>query len=434
MYRLSNLSNLKQSIKSRGFASVAANASKNGIKVVGVESQKATELGSISVVLNLGSRFETADQIGAAHYLKAFGFRNSKERTSFRKVREAELQGAMLSSELTRENVIYTVKCMKQDIPYFFQMMSEMTNRTLFNSWEFDEINNLVGLESGIAATNPITVLSEKLHHAIYRTGLGNSLYAGSSSSISGSEAVKNYMHTRFNANNVAIIGRGISSEQLAELVNNSEFAELSSGAPQTAAKSKFHSGSEVHTSINSEYSHYALAFEAPDAATARLLSEYLGSASTPIKYSAGVSPLAQIAREFNSSSISSFSQSYSDSSLVGILVSAPSAQLHSVLSAVMKQVQALASSPVSAESFSRAVACARMQHLSNDIESFSGLNSFLANGVFSSGANALGLVSQQLETASLPSFQSAIKSTFASKPVAASVGNSMLTPYLDSI
>ncbi|KAJ1911658.1 ubiquinol-cytochrome c reductase core subunit 1, partial [Coemansia sp. S2] len=56
----------------------------NGIKVAAVEGHADSPLASISLVINHGSRFETAATSGAAHYLKAFGFRNTQERTSFR--------------------------------------------------------------------------------------------------------------------------------------------------------------------------------------------------------------------------------------------------------------------------------------------------------------------------------------------------------------
>ncbi|OLY78719.1 Cytochrome b-c1 complex subunit 2, mitochondrial [Smittium mucronatum] len=424
------LSSLKQSLKTRSFSSAAAGGLKNNVKVVGLESQKPYELGSVSVVLNMGSRFEKPDQAGVAHYLKAFGFRNSKEKTGFRKVREAELQGAMLTSELTRENVIYTVECFKQDIPYFFEMINEMTTKTLFNSWEFEQVNSTVLLESSIAASNPLTVLSEQLHHAIYRTGLGNSLYASPSNSINSSEIVKNYLASRFTAENVAILGSGISTEQLSALVSSSDLSALPKGSSEAPAKSKFHAGSEIHTGSISEFSHYALAFEAPDAATARLLAEFLGSSSGHIKYSSGISPLSKVASEFPGSSVSSFTNSYSDSSIVGILVSSPSAQLRSVLDATVKQVRALADSQISPESFGRAVSCARMYYLNNIAESASGTRAALASTAFSSPCT----FSQQLDSASLPTLQAAVKSTFSSKPAAASVGNSMLTPYLDTI
>ncbi|OMH79295.1 Cytochrome b-c1 complex subunit 2, mitochondrial [Zancudomyces culisetae] len=88
----------------------------NGIKVAAADLNKEGSMGSISIVVKAGSRFEDANSAGAAHFFKAFGFRDSEKRTSFRKVREAELQGANLSAQVTRENVIFTVECLKVDM------------------------------------------------------------------------------------------------------------------------------------------------------------------------------------------------------------------------------------------------------------------------------------------------------------------------------
>ncbi|KAJ1957993.1 ubiquinol-cytochrome c reductase core subunit 1 [Linderina pennispora] len=111
MFQTKAITKLAAPIASRTYASVAS--ASNGIKVASVADASESPMASISLVINAGSRFETAENSGVAHYLKAFGFRNTQSRTSFRTVREAELNGASLTAEATRENIIYTVECFK---------------------------------------------------------------------------------------------------------------------------------------------------------------------------------------------------------------------------------------------------------------------------------------------------------------------------------
>ncbi|PVU95662.1 hypothetical protein BB559_001257 [Furculomyces boomerangus] len=436
MIRLNNqikLKNITKVLGSRTFASSSSDFSsliansKNGIKVAALDSKKDGLMGSVSIVINAGSRFESLDNIGASHYLKAFGFRNSAKSTSFRKVREAELQGAILSSSVGRENVVYSVECFKQDIPYFLTNLSEMVTSTLYNPWEFDEINGLVHLESSIANANPQTFLTEKLHQAGFRSGLGNSIYASFPNQIEGSETVKAFSDSRIGSNTVAVVGTGIDSSELVKLVDSSVLSKLAAVNVSSSSPSKFHSGTESHTNVSGSVAHYALAFQASDPTTAALLSECLGTQSH-LKWGNGTSPLSAIALK-HGAQVNAFSSSYSDASIVGVMVSSSANNISEVVRLVAQAIKDMANGKISEATFGRALSSAKMRsHIATETQA--GQRNALTNTVFGNST----ISAQQLESASLQSALSAASTAFSVKPTVASLGSSMVIPYLDTL
>ncbi|PVU86234.1 hypothetical protein BB561_006778 [Smittium simulii] len=428
--RLTRNKQAAASFAKRGFVSAASPSSaftttKNGVRVAAIPDSVANQLASVSVVLNNGSRFETATSAGAAHYLKDFAFRNSKKRTAFRKIREAELQGAMLSSEVTRENIIYTIECLKQDVPYFLDQLAEMTTSTLFNEWEFDEIQGHVQLEADIARANPHTLVLENLHKAAFRSGLGNSLFASHTSPISSSSEVEEYFNARFGSNSVAVIGTGISSSDLASLVEQTQLSSLSNNAAVSQlSKSKFYQGAEIHVDASAEHTHYAIAFQAPNPSTASLLAEYLGT-NSHVKWCNGISPLGSLSTKLNAN-ISAFSQSYSDVSFVGVNVVASSENIASAVSATINQIKSSTNaSQLNAAAFERASSSSAMKAAIAS-ETISGQRSTLSNAIFSS--------EHKSDAVDANIFASAAASVFAQKPTVASVGNTLSVPYLDTL
>ncbi|CAO3592809.1 unnamed protein product [Absidia cylindrospora] len=85
----------------------------NGIKIASVED--AGQTSGLSIIVNGGARLEKGSNAGVAHFLKNYGFKNNANRTAFRVSREAELSGAVLSSNLTHESIVYSAEFLTGD-------------------------------------------------------------------------------------------------------------------------------------------------------------------------------------------------------------------------------------------------------------------------------------------------------------------------------
>ncbi|KAI9499949.1 ubiquinol-cytochrome c reductase core subunit 1 [Coemansia spiralis] len=405
----------------RAYASLAPVATTaNGIKIAALDTE--SPLASLSLVINAGSRFETADTAGSAHYLKAFGFRNTQTRTGFRTVREAELNGATLTAEATRENITYTIRCFKDAVPYFVDVLADIATATKFTEHEFREINKLVEFESLRARSDPVTRVIEGVHQAAFRSGLGNSLFALPSAVATG-DAVRQYAQNALSGR-IAIVGTGVSAQALSELVGQSQFSVLSS-QPLPTPQAKFTGGTQQIYEAASPLSYYALAFAAePQAAS--VLAHLLG-AQKRMKWSTGASPLAKLAATegFN---VEAFSYAYSDAGLVGVLVSAPTGQIKDAVEKVAKSIQSHVAKPGN-EAAERAVAAAKVD-IAGELATLRGTQTMLTQAALGQkNVVTLESVDQAAEKLS-----EAASKTFQSKPVAASVGLSQTTPYVDTL
>lgn len=64
--------------------------------------------------------------------LKHNGTQNTDRRTSLRIQREAELLGSSLQSYHTRENVVVGAKFLRDDLPYFAELLGEVATMTKY--------------------------------------------------------------------------------------------------------------------------------------------------------------------------------------------------------------------------------------------------------------------------------------------------------------
>ncbi|KAJ2883751.1 ubiquinol-cytochrome c reductase core subunit 1 [Coemansia aciculifera] len=398
----------------------------NGIKVAATEGHPDSPLASISLVINHGSRFETASTSGAAHYLKAFGFRNTQERTSFRTVREAELNGATLTASATRENITYTVQCFRDALPYFVDILGDIAAATKFSEHEFRDIAKLVKFEALGARENPQARVIDGVHQAAFRSGLGNSLYALESSPVHTGDAVRQYAQSAMQSGRVAVVATGVDAVTLAALVGESKLAELTNEAAVADSKAKFTGGVHQIYESAAPVSHYALAFES-DPSTAPALAALLGG-QRRLKWGAGgASPLAKLAFS-EGFAAESFSFAYSDAALVGVLVSAPSSHIKAAVEKVAAVVQTSVAK-ASPDAVARAVAATRLD-VAEAQATQQGIISELSKLALGQGPLA-SLETVDSVAASLA--QTAAK-VFSAKPVAASIGLSQTTAYVDTL
>ncbi|OZJ02027.1 hypothetical protein BZG36_04949 [Bifiguratus adelaidae] len=174
---------------------IQQSTAKSGVKIASVDDQSPTAC--LAVVVHAGPRFESVDQVGVAHYLKIFAFKNTDSRTAFRIAREAELLGATLSSALTREQLIISSEFLKSDLPYFVDLLHDVVANTKYQAHELIEIAHHVHNETAYAKSTPGIASLEAAHQLAFHKGLGHSLFASSTSHVN-VDTVKNYAKSVF--------------------------------------------------------------------------------------------------------------------------------------------------------------------------------------------------------------------------------------------
>ena len=125
-----------------------------------------------------GPRYEP--NAGAAHALKNFAFKSTKERSALRIVRETELNGGVLSATMSREHLLLTAEFLKSDKEYFAQLLAEVIGSQKLCRFEYNEdvVPSMIA-DVEQAASSPLAIGIDSLYTTAFRNrSIGSSLFA----------------------------------------------------------------------------------------------------------------------------------------------------------------------------------------------------------------------------------------------------------------
>ena len=82
------------------------------------------------VVAKAGTRYEPLP--GFSDGLEKYAFKNTYRRSALRITRESELLGGELSAYHSRENLVISAKFLREDLPYFTELLGEVISQTRY--------------------------------------------------------------------------------------------------------------------------------------------------------------------------------------------------------------------------------------------------------------------------------------------------------------
>ena len=85
----------------------------------------------LAVIAKAGTRYEPLP--GYSDGLEKFAFKNTFRRSSLRITRESELLGGELSASHSRENLVISTKFLRDDLPYFAELLGEVISQTKYS-------------------------------------------------------------------------------------------------------------------------------------------------------------------------------------------------------------------------------------------------------------------------------------------------------------
>ena len=84
----------------------------------------------LAVVARAGTRFQPLP--GYSEGLEKFAYKSTVRRSALRIQRETELMGGELSSTHSRENLVLSARFLRDDLPYFVELLGEILTKTRF--------------------------------------------------------------------------------------------------------------------------------------------------------------------------------------------------------------------------------------------------------------------------------------------------------------
>jgi mitochondrial-processing peptidase subunit beta len=188
------------------------------------------------VWIDAGSRYETAQNNGAAHFLEHMAFKGTKNRTQKQLEVEIENMGGHLNAYTSREQTVYYAKVFKNDVPKAMEILSDILQNSLLDEGAINRERDVILREMEEVNKQYEEVILDHLHETAFMgTGLGRTILGPEENikSLKRSD-LENYIRTHYTADRFVIAGAGaVDHKQLTELTEK-HFGKLPAAAPSS--------------------------------------------------------------------------------------------------------------------------------------------------------------------------------------------------------
>ncbi|XP_056153774.1 cytochrome b-c1 complex subunit 2, mitochondrial isoform X2 [Lampris incognitus] len=409
----------------------------SGLVIASLENYSPAS--KIGVFVKAGCRYETPENQGVTHLLRLASGLTTKGASAFRICRGVEAVGGSLSVTSSRENMVYTVDCLRDDIDAVMEYLINVTTAQEFRPWEVTDLTPCLKRDKAEATQNPNINVIESLHAAAYKNALANSLYCPDYmvGNIQ-SEHLHHFVQNNFTSARMALVGLGVDHAVLRQV--GEQFLNIRSGSGSTGAKALYRGGevrlqnssgvvrSVVVSQAATEGSSEALAFS--------VLQHILGAGPLIKRGSNTTNKLIQGVAKVTSDPFdaSAFSAGYSDSGLFGVYTICQAAVAGDVIRAALDQVKAVADGGVTAADLTRAKTQLKAHYLMS-LETSEGLLEAMGSQVLAGGAyNSPDAIAKDIDNVSLNDIAGVAKKFVSGKKTMASCGNLRKMPFIDEI
>ena len=315
--------------------------------------------------------------------------------------------GGELLAYHTREALVLSAKFLRDDLPYFVELLGEVVSQTKFTRKSAaikvleatkptgdaahelsEEVVPIIKMAQKSLLGRPTDLAVNSAHGVAFHRGLGIPLHPTSSTAVSkylNARDLKLFSQAAYAKPNIAVVANGASHDELSKWVGQF-FTEAPSSPPSGLAKvefppTKYYGGEEriAHDSGNA----MVLAFPGSSSFTSggsykpelAVLAALLGGQSS-IKWSQGFSLLAKALAEHPQAHISTSHAAYSDAGLLYITMTGNAHHIRAATKAVVKTLKDVAAGEVSKEDIRKAVALAKFRALEAGQNTEAGLES----------------------------------------------------------
>jgi len=322
----------------RGFSSLGMQAPTtvttlpNGLRVASetMPGQSAT----VGVWVDTGSRFETDQNNGVAHFLEHLIFKGTQRRSQYELEMEVENMGAHLNAYTSREQTVYYAKSFASDVPKCAEMLSDLLSGSKLAPDAVERERDVILREMEEVEAQLEEVVFDRLHEVAFRgTPLARTILGPKEviQSIT-ADTIRAYVQQHYTADRMVVAAAGgLTHDEVVKLADAhfGKFPGKPSSPPFEWEPSIF-TGAEVrvHDDSMAGGSHVAIAFEGlswndPDVYALQMLGALLGSFEAKAARGAGIHSSSKLvhdlARDDLASSLMPFCTCYTDTGLFGV-------------------------------------------------------------------------------------------------------------------
>lgn len=115
----------------------------NGLRVA-TESSLAARTATVGVWIDAGSRFETEETNGTAHFLEHMIFKGTADRTVRQLEEEIENMGGHLNAYTSREQTTYYAKVLDKDVPKALDILADILQNSSFDEGRINRERDVI--------------------------------------------------------------------------------------------------------------------------------------------------------------------------------------------------------------------------------------------------------------------------------------------------
>ncbi|KAL1306492.1 hypothetical protein AAFC00_005187 [Neodothiora populina] len=390
----------------------------------------------LAIVSKAGTRYEPLP--GLTLGLRGYAFKNTEKRSALRIQREAELLGSELFTNHTREGLVVGAKFLRDDLPYFVELLAEVASQTKYAPHVFhEEIEHVIDLQRKKLLGSVKELATNSAFGLAFHRGLGEPLFPSSSIPLSkylDAETIADFAASAYAKPNFAVVANGVESGELSKWVNQF-FTDVPSQSKMSIenTKTEYYGGEEriAHASGNA----MVIAFPGsslPNGDSYKpeisVLAALLGGQST-IKWSPGFSLLSKAGAKFPGATIETDSNIFSDAGLLTVTLTGAAKDVRGAAAEVVKTLEQVAQG-VSKEEFSKARALAKFKELEFGQSTSAGLELTGSSLVQSSKPYQIDDVAKGYEGVTEQSVKQAAKTLLEGKASVSTVGDLYVLPY----
>mmetsp|Transcript_41804 Transcript_41804/g.163965 ORF Transcript_41804/g.163965 Transcript_41804/m.163965 type:complete len:255 (-) Transcript_41804:978-1742(-) len=148
----------------------------NGMRVAS-EVRKGTDMVTVGVHLSTGTRFETPETNGAAHFLEHLIFKGSKKYSQSDIETKAENMGIQLNAYTAREQTVYFATAMKKDVPLVVDLLGDIIRNSKLEKSAVERERDVILRELQEVNQQMDETVFDYLHEVAYQnTPLANTI------------------------------------------------------------------------------------------------------------------------------------------------------------------------------------------------------------------------------------------------------------------
>jgi len=423
------------SLPQRGFAAVASpKASYEPSDIAGVKVAARDDHGPttrLAVIAKAGTRYEPLP--GLTVGLEEFAFKNTQKRSALRITRESELLGGQLSAYHTREALVLQANFLREDLPYFTELLAEVISQTRYTTHEFkEEVEDVIHVKQ--ARLSAASVALDAAHNVAYHNGLGAPLYPTTSTPVGSylnENSVADFAEAAYSKANIAIVADGASHAGLSKWVEPFFKSVPATSTGISTAASKYYGGEQriAQHGANSlviAFPGAALGANQPETA---VLVGLLGGPST-IKWNPGFSVLAKAVSNAPGATAEARNFAYSDAGLITVQINGPAASVRKAAEESVAALKSIANGSISKEDLTKAIAKAKFTLLSASETAGTGLVHAGASLIAGTAPLKVAETVQALESVTAEQVAAAAKALVEGKASVAAVGDLHILPF----